>query len=201
MGSFLDESFDPDFKIIMAYAKTPEGATWFEINFHNVFNVGANPEFANLAKAAKIKFDRTGVKNSAETKLKIKKSWTEERKQSIREKRSGENHPLWGTTLSAKTRRKMREAKLGKSNPSATEKLKGRKRPEHSKKMSGEGNPKSKKIEVTYPEGNIEIFPYVKLAAKALGYDANTLGKWASKNYVPRKGRLAGYAFRYVQDF
>ena len=198
MGSFLDESFEPDHKIVIAYAKTAEGATWFEINFHNVFDVGINPEFSNRAKAAKIKFDRTGIKNSDETRLKIKESWTEERKKAITENRSGENHPLWGVTMSPETRKKMREAKIGKSNPGATEKLRGKKRPEHSEKMSGERNPKSRKIEVTYPDGNIEIFPYVKSAAKSLGHDSNTLGKWASMNHTPQKGRLAGYTFRYL---
>jgi hypothetical protein len=198
MGSFLDESFDPDCKIIMAYAKTAEGATWFEINFHNVFNVGVNPLFANRAKAARIKFDRTGVKNSDETKLKIKASWTEERKRAITESRTGENHPLWGITMSLETRRKMRAAKIGKPNPGATEKLRGKKRPEHSERMSGERNPKSKRIEVTYPDGSVEVFLYVKLAAKSLGYDSNTLGKWASIDHTPRKGRLAGHTFRYL---
>jgi len=61
-GSYTDESFDPDSKIIMAYAKTVEGALWFEINFHNVFEVARDPQFANLVKQTSTKFDATGLK-------------------------------------------------------------------------------------------------------------------------------------------
>ena len=46
----------------MAYSKTIEGALWFEINFHNVFNFNRDPQFANLVKQTSTKFDATGLK-------------------------------------------------------------------------------------------------------------------------------------------
>jgi hypothetical protein len=115
MGSFSDESFDPDCKIVMAYAKTAEGATWFEINFHNVFDVGVNPEFANRVKAAKIKFDRTGTKHSDDTKLKLKDSWNEDRKKARSEEYLGEGNPNYGNRWEWPEERK--ESWQGKNNP------------------------------------------------------------------------------------
>ena len=46
-GSFADKEFDPDSKIVFAYAKTAEGALWLEIQFQKVFNVVEDPQFAN----------------------------------------------------------------------------------------------------------------------------------------------------------
>jgi len=66
LGSYKDQSFDPDNKIIMAYAKTVEGALWFEINFHNVFSVAENPQFANRSKQTNDKFDTTGARGLRE---------------------------------------------------------------------------------------------------------------------------------------
>jgi hypothetical protein len=60
-GSFNDDTFEPDSKIIMAYSKTAEGAVWFEINFHNVFDVARDPQYANKVKQTDVKFDTTGL--------------------------------------------------------------------------------------------------------------------------------------------
>lgn len=60
LGTYKDQTFDPDSKIVMAYAKTAEGALWFEINFHNVFNVAQDPQFANKSKQTSTRFDTTG---------------------------------------------------------------------------------------------------------------------------------------------
>ena len=62
LGSFTDQEFDPDSKITMAYAKTAEGAVWFEMNFQNVFDVVRDPQYANRAKQTGTKFDATGLK-------------------------------------------------------------------------------------------------------------------------------------------
>jgi hypothetical protein len=59
-GSFKDKTFAPDHKIVMAYSKTAEGAVWFEINFHNAFDVSLDSQYANLAKQTSTKFDTTG---------------------------------------------------------------------------------------------------------------------------------------------
>jgi hypothetical protein len=78
LGTFKDKSFDPNAKIIMAYSKTPEGALWFEINFHNVFNVSQNPQFANRSKQTSTKFDTTG-----QTGLREYAPWSQEEKDLI----------------------------------------------------------------------------------------------------------------------
>lgn len=78
MGSFKDETFDPDAKIIMAYSKTKEGAVWFEINFHNVFNVAQDPQYVNRSKQTSTKFDTTG-----QTGLRVYEPWTQEEKDFI----------------------------------------------------------------------------------------------------------------------
>ena len=62
LGSFSDQEFDPDSRIIMAYSKTAEGAVWFEVNFHNVFNVDQDPGYANKVKQTSTGFDATGLK-------------------------------------------------------------------------------------------------------------------------------------------
>lgn len=85
-GSFVDTDFNPDSKIVMAYAKTAQGASWFEINFHNVFDVVRDPKYANRSKATSTGFDRTGATYSH----------SEETKQKMSEDREGEKHPLFG---------------------------------------------------------------------------------------------------------
>jgi hypothetical protein len=55
-GSFYDESFNPDNKIVFAYAKTEEGAVWFEIMFQKVFGVVEDPQFANKSYQTSTKF-------------------------------------------------------------------------------------------------------------------------------------------------
>jgi hypothetical protein len=95
LGSYRDESFNPDAKIVFAYAKTKEGAVWLEIMFQKVFGVVEDPQFANKSYQTSTKFSysegcpgerngmfgRTGDKNpnfgnkySEESILKIRKS-------------------------------------------------------------------------------------------------------------------------------
>lgn len=56
LGSFKDRSFNPDDKIVFAYAKTKEGAVWLEIMFQRVFGVVEDPQFANQAYQTSDKF-------------------------------------------------------------------------------------------------------------------------------------------------
>jgi hypothetical protein len=113
-GSFKDESFDPDSKIIMAYSKTAEGAVWFEINFHNVFDVARDPQYANQTKQTSTKFDTTGFSHTEKTKQKLKKARvgkvaTKETKQKMREAHLGK-------TPTEETKQKMREASTGRKH-------------------------------------------------------------------------------------
>ena len=98
-GSFRDSEFNPDSKIIFAYAKTAQGAVWLEEQFQRVFNVVQDLQFANQAYQTGTKFDRTSVPHSAETVEKIKTSNKETFKNNPEEcKRrseavSGDNNP------------------------------------------------------------------------------------------------------------
>jgi len=78
-GSFKDETFNPDQKIILAYSKTAEGAVWFEINFQKVFNVVEEPQFVNRSLQTSTGFDTTGM-----TRI-----FTEEHKQRMSQARIG----------------------------------------------------------------------------------------------------------------
>lgn len=71
LGSYRDDSFEPDVKIVIAYAKTPQGAVWLEERFQKVFNVVEDPQFANKSYQTSDKFV-TGFK--------------------------GEDHPLYGVS-------------------------------------------------------------------------------------------------------
>ena len=152
-GSFKDKEFDPDSKITMAYAKTAEGAVWFEINFQNVFDVVLDPQYANQVKQTSTGFDRTGVKCSEETKQKISESMlgdkhplfgvvgednpsfgyrhTDEAKQKVRDARTG-------TVASDETKQKLRKARLGEKNHNYHKR--GEKSPHFGKRGEGTNN-------------------------------------------------------------
>jgi hypothetical protein len=74
LGSYKDDSFDPDTKIVIAYAKTPQGAVWLEERFQKVFNVVQDLQFANQAYQTSTGFDRTGAIDSEETRRKKTKA-------------------------------------------------------------------------------------------------------------------------------
>jgi hypothetical protein len=98
-GSFKDKSFNPDDKIVFAYAKTKEGAVWLEIMFQRVFGVVEDPQFANQVYQTSTGFDTTGAKwvRSEEQIENLKKSLNNPE---TKEKRSaankGENNPRFG---------------------------------------------------------------------------------------------------------
>lgn len=56
LGSYRDGSFDPDAKIVIAYATTPQGAVWLEEQFQRVFKVVEDPQFANKSYQTSDKF-------------------------------------------------------------------------------------------------------------------------------------------------
>jgi len=55
-GSFKDKSFNPDNKIVIAYATSPEGAVWLEQRFQKVFNVVEDVQFANRSYQTDTRF-------------------------------------------------------------------------------------------------------------------------------------------------
>ena len=142
-GSFKDEEFDPDSKIVMAYAKTAQGALWFEINFHNVFDVARDPQYVNRSKQTSTGFDVTGVSFSC----------TEETRQLLSELNMGERNPMYGRTgeksprygkcHTEEAKKKMSEGHTGKTLTDETKQLireatKGEKNPNFG--LTGERN-------------------------------------------------------------
>ena len=126
-GSFRDESFDPDTKIVLGYSKTVEGAVWLEMQLQRVFRVAEDPQFANQAYQTSVGFSFSGegennpnfgkkwwVNINGETKFQVEcpgSGWVEGREQ------SGEKNPMYGKTHSEEAIQKMREASLGENNP------------------------------------------------------------------------------------
>jgi len=93
-GSFKDESFNPDNKIVFAYAKTKEGAVWLEIMFQKVFGVVEDPQFANKSYQTSVKFSFSapGERNP---NFGNRWKWTPEQKKNL-PNRSGKNNPRFG---------------------------------------------------------------------------------------------------------
>ena len=114
LGSFKDHEFDPDSKIIMVYSKTAEGALWFEINFHTVFNVSSDSQYANKVKQTSTGFDHTGVPHSEETKQKISVAHTGEKNPMFG--KTGEKSPHFGKKRTKEAKQKMSVAQMGEKN-------------------------------------------------------------------------------------
>jgi len=79
LGSFKDKSFNPDGKIVIAYATTAEGAVWLEQRFQKVFDVVDDPQYANRSYQTDAKFiyGVSGEANPAkreESRIKISQS-------------------------------------------------------------------------------------------------------------------------------
>lgn len=94
-GSFKDKSFKPSNKIIIEVFDTREDANKAEILLHSFYEVSLNPHFANLAKSINHGFCPLGLKAS------------EERKQKLRELRSG-------SKMSEETKLKIASSMCGK---------------------------------------------------------------------------------------
>jgi hypothetical protein len=188
-GSFSDDGFDPDVKIVMAYSKTAEGALWFEINFHNVFNVARDPQFANRAIQTATKFDRTGVSNTLEQNQKISEA--------LKGLMVGEKNPRYGKPRSEETKQKIRDKKVGvpRSNEVRQKISKS-----HMGIQTGGDNPRSKKVQVISPNGAVKKFPSVKDASESLEYCPTTLARMCRKGGTFLKGKLKGYTFNYMED-
>ena len=110
-GSFKDRSFNPDSKIVFAYAKTKEGAVWLEIMFQRVFGVVEDPQYANKSyqTSAKFIYGVEGEDNPAkrpDVRKKISTNTKGKLKKGLRERNLTDN-PM----SNPETRAKLKEAR------------------------------------------------------------------------------------------
>ena len=180
-GSFKDKTFNPTQKIILEEFPSREEAVRAEIKLHDFFDVARNPHFSNRSKQTSTRFDTTGVPHKTETKEKMS------------ETRTGELNSFYGKSHTEEYKRRRSEKYSGGKHP-----LCGTKRPDNAER-TGEKHPRSKKVEVTHPDGTVEIFPSAKSASDSLEYEYNYLKSLARENRTLRWGRLAGFTFRYLQ--
>lgn len=100
-----------------------------------------------------------------------------------------------GRRFSEEHKQKLAEVKIGKPRSVETrEKLKN----SMTGKNTGDTNPNSKRVEVTYPDGSVVIFPYVKAAAEALDCSKDFIKSRMSRETPPRWGKLIDHSFRYL---
>jgi hypothetical protein len=59
-------------------------------------------------------------------------------------------------------------------------------------------HPSSKKVEVTYPNGSVRVFPSTSDVGEELGVHPVNVADAARKNRTKTKGKLTGYSFRYL---
>lgn len=100
LGSFKDETFEPDSKITLGYAKTAEGAVWLEIQYQKAFGVVEDPQFANQSYQTSTKFSYSegcsGERNGMYG-------------------RTGDKNPNFGNDYSEESRDKIRKSRQGKT--------------------------------------------------------------------------------------
>ena len=73
LGSYVDESFNPENKVILVTAPSREEANDIEILLHDFFEVDVNPHFANRSRARSKGFYRSGP-HTKETIQRISKN-------------------------------------------------------------------------------------------------------------------------------
>ena len=99
-----------------------------------------------------------------------------------------------GLKRSAETKRKISAALSGKNNPMFGKT--GSANPSFN--VRGDKHPSSKKVEVTYPDGAVRVFPSTSDAGKELGVHPVNVADAARKNRTKTKGKHTGYSFRYL---
>ena len=171
-GSFKDEDFNPDSKIILAYSKTAEGAVWFEINFQRVFRVVEDSNFANQSYQTSTGFDTTGRPHTADYKKKRSERMAGERNPMFG--KSGELSPNFGRPFTKEHKRHISESKLGVKHPM------------------------KKKVKVIFPDGDTRTFEYAKEASQVLGCNYSNLKRWCRLNCTLSRGPFSGHSFSYA---
>lgn len=76
LGSYSDPDFHPTQKEILAVCDSSEHALSVEIFFHEFYDVGRNPMFANRAKQTSKYFNSEGIPKTDSHRAKIKQSLT-----------------------------------------------------------------------------------------------------------------------------
>lgn len=193
-------------KTILEECENREELNDAERRYIKEYNAVEDPMFYNMAAGGEGQFDP-----SPEIREKFRQSHlgykhTEEYKQFMSERMSGENHPLFGTHPSDETRKKLSEAQLrrnlkGENNPwfghvyteeekqRISKALTGRKLPpEHVKKVAESHN-----IKVLCTTNGI-TYPSISAAAEALGVDGSMISKVCRGKYKS----MHGYSFVYL---
>lgn len=116
LGSFSDDSFNPDSKIILGYFKNAKDAVKAEIQWQRTFDVASSPEFANRAVQRSAGFDTTGYRFSLKHKRVMPAKKLEERL--LHSKRMTENNPMWRPEVARKAV-ESRRPYTGSDNPNA----------------------------------------------------------------------------------
>ena len=172
LGSFYDKTFSPTEKTILFVCETRKEAAEIEIKLHDFFDVAVNPQFANKAKAKSTKFDVTGLQ-------------------------SGENNPMYGVPHTEEAKKKMSEARSGKTH---TEEFKkklseantGEKHPQYGR--TGALSPTSKAIIAIEPDGTQRHYGSGREATRELEIPSSSLCYYLKPGYVPR-GKWEGWQF------
>ena len=124
--------------------------------------------------------------------------------------RTGELHPMWG-----KENPKNKQRMLGEENPfrqrGPLHPAWGRKNPSVSQMMServgelnhmwgvtGAAHHSSKKVKVTYPNGETKEFASAREAAEHLECPPKVMCKWSNKGHTPSRGRFKGFTFTFL---
>lgn len=103
LGSFSEESFFPDSRIILGVFNSAKAATQSEIQWQRVFEVVPDPDFANKSYQTSKKFDTTGSK------------WSEEWKSERSKQYTGEGNPNFGKETPTEVRNKISQSLRGQT--------------------------------------------------------------------------------------
>jgi hypothetical protein len=219
-GSFKDKTFKPTGKNILFVCETRQEVAEIEIILHDFFDVAVNPKFANRSKQTSTKFDTTGVLHTEETKRKKSEAnsgvpKSDEWKQAMSKRMSGENHPMYGRTgeknplFGVPRTEEWKKANSGENHPlfgvprteaqkkAQSEKMSGEKHPNYGN--TGALSPCSKAIIAIEPDGTERRYGSIIDAVRdaELGISAGHLRKLLKTGKSPRWGKFKGWQFFY----